>query len=484
MFVKGGNVAKFTTGAINPIVYCVILCYHFHDIYYFRRCVLVIAVIKRIHSKHRLLATILLYCVLTAVLTTVFCGSLLFTGYNNEHIQSVLRKNLKTSVNQFMLEGEYPFILNKGDQSYRLDNYTDTIILQQAYLMDTAKDPAVIFSNPFVSKSYDDPEIPDRILALEEARKNQAGTSHYTYYWIGIRALIRPLLYFFSYQNIRGILSIIFIALWFATSASVYHATGKLTGIAFFLSVLCMNIPVVTSEIQFVPCFYVMFIAVMLITHNQNKLHRAPAILFITGAFTQFLDFYTYPVITLGFPLIVLVFLLKQQATNKPVLMMLKCIFTWFLGYAGFWLIRLFLVEAFTEFDGTFSRAFQRFSLWTGVTPKAQQSKYTAQYTLDLLFGTLMNPHNVLLFITVSVYELGLLIKCAIKKQCTRPTIWPLLISTLPIIWVLLSLKTAGQHYWFQYRMMSIFVFGILSFVGSMIGDSGRSASPTIADRQ
>ena len=442
------------------------------------------ATIKCICSKHRVLCTILFYFILTVILTVTFCGSLLVTGYNNEQIQSVLRRNLKTSVNQFMLEGEYPFILNRGDQSYRLDNYTDTIILQQAYLMDTIKDPTVIFSNPYVSKSYNDPEVPDRILALEEARKNQVGTSHYTYYWIGIRALIRPLLYLFSYQNIRGILSIIFIMLWFAASASVYRSTGKPTGIAFFLSVICMNIPVVASEIQFVPCFYIMFIAVILITRNRSKLHRAPAILFITGAVTQFLDFYTYPIITLCFPLIVLVVLFRQQPTTKPVMTLLKCIFTWFFAYAGFWLIRLLLVEAFTEFDSTISNAFQRFSHWTSAPAETQPSKYTAQYTFDLLWGTLMNPHNVLLLIAVSVYELALLIKCVIIKQCNRPTIFPLLISTFPLIWVLLSLKAAGQHYWFQYRIMSIPIFGVFTFIGSMMSGSVSTAPSTIADLQ
>ena len=109
-----------------------------------RRFSFVTATIKCICSKHRVLCTILFYFILTVILTVTFCGSLLVTGYNNEQIQSVLRRNLKTSVNQFMLEGEYPFILNRGDQSYRLDNYTDTIILQQAYLMDTIKDPTVI----------------------------------------------------------------------------------------------------------------------------------------------------------------------------------------------------------------------------------------------------------------------------------------------------------------------------------------------------
>lgn len=419
-------------------------------------------------AQRRILHTMIHYSLLTVILTVLFCLCLYITGLCSDVTHAEMRQNLKESIVQLKLEGDYPRVLNSQDHSYRLDNYTDSIILQQAYLMDTQKDPSVIFSNPYVNKTYNSDETSDRILALEEARKNEQGNSHYTHYWLGMRVFIRPLLYFFTYQNIRGIISTVFIALWFISTIAVHRSLGKYLSIAFFSSVVCMNIPIVTSEIQYVTCFYVMFLSVIAVIKFKDYPRWIGPLFFITGAVTQYLDFYTYPLITLGFPLLILMALNSGASMKEQGQRMGTSILSWLVGYGLFWIIRLLLVQLFTEHDDTISKAFEKLFTWTGTASDDPYSKYTIQYSMQLCFETLFKPHNALLFGAISsFYGIALLRHCA-QHSVSKPTWLCMLVALMPLIWIMVVSRATGNHYWFQYRLLAVFVFAIFSFIGSM----------------
>lgn len=258
----------------------------------------------RMQPKSKLIRKlyVVLMSVLTLILAAIFCGILLLTGLGGESVQARINSNVQKSVDQLKIEGVYPQIISSRDYSYRLDNFTDITILQESMLMNTSKAPETIFSNPRLSKSYENAEYADNILSLEEAAKTNDANSFYTYYWIGIRALIRPLLTVMTYQSIRGVIAVIFVGLFVLAAVSIYKALGSGLCGAFVTTTACMNIPIITSEIQYVPCFWVAFLSIYFLIEYKERLNLIPVLFYITGAFTQFLDFYTFPVITLGFP--------------------------------------------------------------------------------------------------------------------------------------------------------------------------------------
>lgn len=432
-------------------------------------------------EKQSVMGTMLQYSMLTILLTVLFCMLLFLSGLSNDHIQSNINSNINKSLNQLKMEGVYPQIISSNDYSYRLDNFTDITILQESLLMNTSSNPMSIFTNPRLSKSYENAEYPNNILALEEVAKTNEGNSFYTYYWLGIRVLIRPLLLFLTYPAIRGVLALVFLSLWLVALLSIYRALGIRYTFAFFLSVACMNIPIVISEIQFVPCFYIMFITVFFLIRCYKHEREVLLAFFITGACTQYFDFYTYPLITLGFPLVILVGLMSRESAHARFLKVIKCTFVWFLAYGLFWIVRLLLVETFTPYEAV-ATAFARFFTWTGNTNDERYMSYTPMYSLRLCFDTLFQSHNTFVFIVVGTGLVLALLLNLIKHRIKRPSPLFIVIMIMPFMWIVAASRATGNHFWYQYRLLSVFIFACLSFILDMLPNKSMKpidSSPT-----
>ena len=402
-------------------------------------------------------------------ITAVFCGILLLTGISNDEIQGRIEKNLAASIEQFKTEGNYPKVFNAADQSYRLDNYTDMIILQESLFMNTTEDPLSVFDNPFLTRSYGDEELSDQVLAFEEAVLTKDTNTHYTYYWIGIRAIVRPLLIFFNYQNIRGILSIVFCVLWFAAMQRMNQKLGSAYAIAFFSSIACFNVPVIGSQLQFAPCFLIVFIAVwLLLKFDSNKKLYAP-LFFITGACTQYFDFYTYPLITLGIPLTILAALIRNLSKKERRRIIIGCVISWTFAYFMMWIVKMCLVQIFTDQNDVFLKAFVKFSDWTGGSKDSSLAKYTFPYTMELCMNTLLQPHNKLLILaTLIVYAIRIFLGM-IKRKLQKPVWASLYGAVFTICWIAVASQATGRHYWFQYRILAALVFSIFAFISSIL---------------
>ncbi|MGN1020862.1 MAG: hypothetical protein ACI4O7_10915 [Aristaeellaceae bacterium] len=369
---------------------------------------------------------------------------------------------------QFKEEGVYLRPFNDGDYSYQLDNFTDIAILQACTLSNTSRDPLTIFSNPMLSLSYQDDTFDPHILNLQEAAVTNESNWGYTYYWIGIRTIIRPLLVFMNYQTIRGVIAMGFFALWIMAILAVEKSAGLRYAIAFLLAVACMNLPVVASEIQFIPCFCVMFISVSVLSLLKDRERYAPLLFFVTGACTQFFDFYTYPLITLGFPLILLITLTRGETSRKRLALLGKCLLAWFAAYGLFWLIRLLLVWIFTG-DNAAAIAFDRVKTWTGSQANEMYDAFTPMRALSLVFEMLFQKHNVFCFTLLGIAYAVVLIVAILRRQARVPSFLYLAVAVMPLLWTLVASRATGNHFWFQYRLLAVLVFAIMTFLADAL---------------
>lgn len=188
-------------------------------------------------------------------LTVLFCGLLFLSGLGGNGIQSRVQQHLKESIPQFEKEGSQPNLLQLKNKFYTLDNFTETTILQEALFMNTAANPISIFENPRVSmkNTHDGTDV--KIVSFTAAVNGAQSNSNYSYYWMGFRAIVRPLLIFMNYPNIRLLLSIGFYLLLAAACFTIYHNTNIAVATAFLLSVLGINIAIASIELQFACCF-------------------------------------------------------------------------------------------------------------------------------------------------------------------------------------------------------------------------------------
>lgn len=407
-------------------------------------------------------------------LTAVFCGLLFLTGLGGNPVQTRIQQNLTESIPQFEKEGSYPQPYYQGNPFFKLDNFTETTILQEAFFMDTTRNPASIFENPSVSLKNVPADTDERIASFIAAVNGEQSNSKYSYYWMGFRAVVRPLFVLMNYSNIRLLLSIGFYLLLAASCFTLYRHVNLAVAAAFLLAILGVNIAIASIELQFACCFYLMFLAMILLPYVKKTRLSYPEFFLIIGACTQYFDFYTTPVITLGAPLL---FLLASQRLLKDTdhrwNVFLGCALYWLIGYGATWLIRLALVSIAMRED-IFTLALNKLFVWTGIEQSSQYSDHSLFSAMRSNIMGILNVPNVLMYFASVVAIAVLFIKRGLQHRLQRPKFVYLLIAILPVVWLAVSYKAASVHYWFQFRSLFLLIFGGFVFLSSSFKEENQ----------
>lgn len=373
--------------------------------------------------------------------------------------QGAIKENSLSAAKQMFNHQPGETVINYGDLTYAFDNHTDALILMQSYNM-TIEDPLSILKNP-QHKSEKEPYLP--AIALHEIVTDQAtNETNYVRYWMGFRLIVRPLLMLGDYYTIRKIVAFFFWSLLISVMALLGKRCGILSGICFGVAFSLINPAIVSQSLQFSCCFILCFIFMSILLIFENKKLNIPLLFCSFGALTQFFDFYTTPLITLLFPLLVL--LLLNQASNSRWGTFLKTLSAWLYGYVSMWIIKLTYVTLFTDING-FENGFTSFFSRIGITVAEDLKEYyDAKQALTLVWNNVFSES----FGPLALFLLILITACAIlisfftqsRKEFFSSCVY-LGVAILPIIWFALTAQPIVIHHWFQYRTIVVF-FGAL----------------------
>ena len=185
----------------------------------------------------------------------------------------------------------------------------------------------------------------------------------------------------------------------------------------------------------------------------------------LVGMATAYLDFLTYPLVTLAFPLIVVLYLDKEVWKTK-VQKLFSYSIQWGIGYIGLWALKWISADVLTESSliaDAVGTVFER----TGTAGGG--NKFTG------LFAVL--ARNLEVYFNWSFYILALFVIIflafhLIKNKCWKPdfnTIKEKMvilgISLYPIIWYFLTQNHSEEHYMFTCKNIAIIVFAVISAV-------------------
>ena len=274
----------------------------------------------------RLLGSIfLLYLLLLALFTTLIIVV---------HVipRSVIEPQVKTSVEIFSEEGDYPY-KNSLFGRVVVDNYTDCYMHNVAYCADAAHPVDAAMRN---YRYRDDAE-----MAVSTSHLVSGNTTcepfEYGKYWHGYQVFLRPLLTVMDYGKIR-LLNGIVLAILLIT-ALMLMARRLSIGIAmcFIVSMIVVHSAVIPWSLQFSTCYYIVLVSIIALLGVgwlTASWHRLLFGFFAIGAATAFFDFLTTPVMTLGIPLTVMV--LKDDKTGHWRSLLALCA-VWLLGYGLMW---------------------------------------------------------------------------------------------------------------------------------------------------
>lgn len=177
---------------------------------------------------------------------------------------------------------------------------------------------------------------------IEETMLDNYIINNYGRYWHGYQTLLRPLLCFFTYSDIRHINMIVQLVLAFGFVCILAESKERVYVIPFFGLYIFLSPVSLFSSLQYSPCFYIMMLALFgLFLGRRRWTDTGRNYLFLlAGVLTAYFDFLTYPFITLGVPLIAYLAFEDRRLVTRQIDMrknMLLYTFSWGIGYVGMW---------------------------------------------------------------------------------------------------------------------------------------------------
>ena len=133
------------------------------------------------------------------------------------------------------------------------------------------------------------------------------------------------------------------------------------------------------TSMQLTCCFFLAFAAMLLIPRLQGRTKWEALFFMELGMLTMYFDFYTVPLITLGFPLMYLSVLGQEKNLSFSWKHTLGDMTAWFLGYGGMWLAKLGLTSLLTS-EHALRDGFQSLLTRTGIQKDAaRMQNYSVQ---------------------------------------------------------------------------------------------------------
>lgn len=417
-----------------------------------------------------ILKGIVLFIILIIIFFTMLTISYSLPNYK-------IRENVKDSL--IVLENENGFYYrpffgsgNELADSVTMDNYTDSIILGTA--LDLGENKGENILKRVVSNyRYDNEEL-GPIESLEKAVINEEEVNtEYTRYWFGIESLLRPMLMFFNYQTIRYINVFILFGLFFAAIYKITKKLGLKYAIAFGISVMLIGFIIVPMSLQYMPVASIMLISVIVIISLYGKKSfnkKLPYIFLCIGAITAFMDLLTYPIITLGIPLII-VMLLKMKyeklTLKEYIILFLKMSIIWAISYGMTYFVKWLIASVILN-KNVITDAINQFLFRADASGSNNTNKLEViGKNFSIYFNNIV---LTVLVIYLIIYVLNLIKH--MDKKINKMYIIPLtLVSLLPYVWYIILSNHSDIHSWMTYKIQAVTLFGILSTTLLFIND-------------
>ena len=372
-------------------------------------------------------------------------------------------------------ERNYPQMLEQDVQQFRMDNFSEALIIMHSYFLDSKLTPSSVLLNSAwrnPDPSSNNTPVDNLAQALSGDWEPPTGTR--SHYWMGFRTIVRPLLAFTNLHGIRRLIQSVFFAVFFICVILIAKRVSTWCAAAFGLSVMAVYPFVVSNSLQFSCDFLLAFSGIIAVILMYPHCESGEGIIFlILGQLTQYFDFYTTPILTWGMPFLVLYALHYKREPNQSLGAQLRLLFgtlsIWLLAYGGMWLIKMILVTVGSSHNG-FS-ILKSFLYYTGIEQNRSGVNYIG--VAEALKRNYENMNSGIHLLFYGSFALSAVIAAVYKyisqrKRQLDARLSPakmrmhfavLLCAAVPIIWLACARQAAGTHQWYQYRSLALAVF-------------------------
>ena len=320
-----------------------------------------------------------------------------------------------------------------------------------------------------ITDNLTDKEIYSGLLRNGRSAVDAAMRTDYARYWHGYALLLRPLMTVFSIINVRYLNMMLMFGLFMACCWNCRQKLGAWTAFAFGAGLLTSFILIAPFCQQYCPVYLLALLGCYLPLRFWNRLrNRLPELFLTLGSLVCFFDFLTFPVLALGYPL--LICLLMQSRENAGAgglwlrLFVLSAV--WMGGYALTWLSKALVGGVLTGqnvLEEILSNVVFRLN-----GDYATDRKVTAWIAIRENLSSYFMGSNIAFWLLCGLaYALRTLSsKAALRKWlCCLPV---LAVACYPIVWYCVLQNHVRMHFWMTYRMLAVSFFSLMAYLASV----------------
>ena len=394
-----------------------------------------------------------------------------------------MAENVRASYELLRGEGNW-ICLDVNDPTSEIDNFTDATLIQIAYGNDPVNgnsDPLCRAMNNgyFYYHSQGYAAVEALGMALD-GRFAEMGEESYARYWIGGVAVLRVLLCFLTYKQIRIVLGIVSLLLTLVVLTVILRKKEFALILPLAPAIVFINPAVLFNSMQLSVVYIITLSFLVLYLHSVKKSDtsstdnlKGNVVFFVMlGAVTSFLDFLTYPLVTLGLILLTYLWMHREDSFRDSFGKMIGFSAYWCFGYFGNWAAKWILGSVSLRrnliLEGL-RKAKLRASLSSGAVEYGIPDVFVRNYKFLVQPKLLISfAIAVVLIILACVFAKG-------KKKAFLPAsggsiiVMALITFLFPVVWYIVLSNHSWEHNWFTYRELCITVFGTVLLVESIM---------------
>ncbi len=380
-----------------------------------------------------------------------------------------IRENVKASL-YHMLEVQEDENGDPGRKALlaQKENFTEALMVQNAFEKVDGRNP---YEHAMYIYHYD--LLDGTTWATEESLVTslRQGTDdmylrEYSKYWHGYLVFLKPLLMLMTWSGLEVFWFVFMLLFTVAVSAVAFIKKEPGIGLGILLAFAYMKPVRILISVDMSICWMVAMGAVLYLLLRYGMLKEkqwTEGFFIIVGVATSYMDFLTYPVVTLVIPLCTVLLLergtvysIKESITGW----LWNCL-SWTYGYVGMWGMK-WLVAEVTLRTGTLKNA--AWSVITRTEPlDGRQSFFTGiMRMLEDIFSQYDSIWYMVGIICVAVLILSALAVHIIKKQWKEvlPVSLELLAAAMiPFGWLVFTQNHSAIHCVFTFRVLGAAVY-------------------------
>lgn len=397
-----------------------------------------------------------------------------------------IKKHVTASADTILNEGTYPAFMEDKlvrmhpDNAFDLgtlllnnritarDNYTDALMLLQASY---DGEESVLERAMAIYRYADANDFPLSSLdAYVKGDTDELQRITYDRYWHGYMVFLRPLLLVLNLTQIRILNLVIMVVLLLWICKLMGEKVSKAYRGLFLYSLLFFMPFTIPFCMQFCTSTYVMLIALIVLLRNYEWLQQGARMTYyfmIIGMTVVYVDYLTFPLVTFGIPVIVLMLMDKSEDTLwKKLVRVIRYGIDWSIGYVGLWAAKWVIASAVLQ-RNVIKEGVEQVLFRSSSTPDMGDFKITV---LKAWGSNVCNYVNIVYLVIILIGLIWVCYKIRPSKyqlmEILRTEGIYLLIATMPFVWYGVFKNHSYSHGSFTFRCLFITVFAGMVFLG------------------